>query len=386
MIRAEFFNSATVEGMLAAPGRKWHQDPSDVIPVWLADPDFPIAPEIKRALLNAVHDEDLFYGSDNAVREAIAAKITSKNGLEVTAGEVMVTQGVTPGIWLAARYACKEGDEVVVTDPMYYPFVRATEVTKTRPVRWPLDFEEGYVFDIEELKELVSDKTKLIFVCNPHNPTGRVLTKEELKGIAEVAIDNGINIMVDELWEDIVFDSREHITLASISPEIADLTMTSWGFSKTYGVAGLQIGYLCATNQEMIKRLRALAAGVLRGSSTLAMAAAFVMLDDTLEWWRSDVMKHLHLIRSLCEKRLDETPGVTYTKLEGTYLMFPKFDYGMESNQLEEYLYKEARVRFRSGAYFGSRGDGHLRISIATSEEIINEVFDRLQGALGKLR
>jgi bifunctional pyridoxal-dependent enzyme with beta-cystathionase and maltose regulon repressor activities len=116
------------------------------------------------------------------------------------------------------------------------------------------------------------------------------------------------------------------------------------------------------------------------------MAAAPVMLDDTLEWWRTDVMKHLHLIRSLCEKRFDETPGVTYPKLEGTYLMFPKFDYGMDSNELEEYMFKEARVRFRSGAYFGPRGDSHLRISIATSEEIINEVFDRVQGALKKLR
>lgn len=386
MIRSEFFNSATVEGMLSAPGRKWHRDPSDVIPVWLADPDFPIAPEIKRALLNAVHDEDLFYGSDNVVREAIAAKITSKNNLEVTADEVMVTQGVTPGMWLAVRYACEEGDEVVVTDPMYYPFVRAVEVSTTKPVRWPLDMAERYEFDIEKLKLLVSDKTKLIFVCNPHNPTGRVLTKEELKGIADIAIDNGINVMVDELWEDIVFDNREHITLASLSPEIADLTMTSWGFSKTYGVAGLQIGYLCATNNGMMKSLKALAAGVLRGSSTLAMAAAPVMLDDTLEWWRTDVMKHLQMIRSLCEKRFDETPGVTYPKLEGTYLMFPKFDYGMDSNQLEEYMFNEARVRFRSGIYFGPRGDGHLRISIATSEEIINKVFDQVQGAIKKLR
>jgi len=384
MIRSEFFNSATVEGMLAAPGRKWHRDPPDVIPVWLADPDFPIALEIKRALLNAVQDEDLFYGTDEAAREAMAAKITARNGLEVTAGDVMITQGVTPGMWLAVRYACEEGDEVVVTDPMYYPFVRATEVTTTRPVRWPLEMDEGYRFDIERLKELVSDRTKLIFVCNPHNPSGRVMTEEELKGIADVAIDNGITVMVDELWEDIVFDGREHITLASLGPEIADRTMTSWGFSKTYGVAGLQMGYLCATNKEMMDRLRALAAGVLRGTSTLAMAAAPVMLDDTLEWWRTDVMEHLNKIRALCEKRFDETQGVTYPQLEGTYLMFPRFNYGMNSNELDEYLFKEARVRFRSGAYFGPRGDGHLRMSIASSEEIINEVFDRVQGALKK--
>jgi len=386
MIREEFFNSATIEGMLAAPGIKWHRDPPDVIPLWLADPDFPIAPEIKRALLNAVHDEDLFYNSDEKAREAMAAKITRRNGLEATADDVMITQGVLPAMWLSIWYACKPGDEVIVNDPMYFPFFTAVERTETKPIYWPLEMEEGYRFDIEKLKELVTDRTRLIFVCNPHNPCGRVMTKEELKGLADVAVDNNIVVMVDELWEDIIFDGRKHITLASLSPEIADLTITSWGFSKTYGVAGLQMGYLCATNKEMMDRLKKIARGVQRGTSTLARAAAPVMLDDTLSWWREDVMKHLHKIRALCEKRLEETPGVTYPKLEGTYLMFPKFDYGMTSEELEKYMFEEARLRFSIGTQFGPRGEGHLRMCIATSEAIINEVFDRMQRALEKLK
>lgn len=386
MIREEFFNSATIEGMVAAPGIKWHRDPPDVIPLWLADPDFPVAPEIKRALLNAVQDEDLFYGSDLKAREAMAAKIARRNGLEATADDIMITQGVIPGMWLAIRYACKPGDEVVVTDPMYYPFVRATEVTTTRPVYWPLEVEEGYRFDIERLKELVTERPKLIFVCNPHNPCGRVMTEEELKGLADVAVDHGITVMADELWEDIVFDGRKQITLASLSPEIADLTMTSWGFSKTYGVAGLQMGYLCATNKEMMERLRKLAGGVFRGTSTLARAAAPVMLDDTLDWWRTDVMKHLHKIRALCEKRFDETPGVTCPKLEGSYVMFPRFDCGMTSEELEKHMFEEARLRFTVGTHFGPRGEGHLRMCIATSETLINEAFDRMQRALDKLK
>ena len=385
MIREEFFNSATIEGMVAAPGIKWHRDPPDVIPLWLADPDFPVAPAIKRALLNAVHDEDLFYNTDQPAREAMAVKIVKRNGLKATADDLMITQGVIPAMWLAVRYACKPGDEVVVTDPMYSPFVRATDVTATKPVYWPLEMEEDYRFDVERLKELVTERTKLIFVCNPHNPCGRVMTEEELKGVADVAVDNGITVMVDELWEDIVFDDRRHITLASWGPEIADLTLTSWGFSKTYGVAGLQMGYLCATNKEMMERLRKLANGVFRGTSTLARAAAPVMLDDTLEWWRADVMKHLHKIRALCEKRFDETPGVTCPKLEGTYLMFPKFDYGMTSEELEKHMFEEARLRFTAGTHYGPRGDGYLRMCIATSEVIINEVFDRMQSALDKL-
>ncbi|MGB9622999.1 MAG: pyridoxal phosphate-dependent aminotransferase, partial [Candidatus Bathyarchaeia archaeon] len=349
-------------------------------------PDFPIAPEIKRALINAVQDEDLLYSDDKATREAMAAKIKRVNGLDVTADNVMITQGVIPGMWLAIQYACKPGDEVIVTDPMYFPFFIAVESTYTKPVYWPLEMGEGYKFDVEVLKEKITHRTKLIFVCNPHNPCGRVMTKDELKGIADVATDHRIPVMVDELWEDIVFDGRKHVTLASLNPEIADLTMTSWGFSKTYGVAGLQLGYLCATNKDMIEDLRKRARGVLRGSSNLSKAAAPIMLDDTLQWWRDGVMKHLHKIRSLCEKRLNEIPNVTYPKLEGTYLMFPKFDYNMTSDQLQEYMFKEAKLSFSTGTEFGFRGEGHLRMCIATSEAIINEVFDRMEKALAKLR
>lgn len=379
------FNSATIEGMLEAPGKKWHTYPPDVIPLWIADPDFPVAMEIKKALLNAVHDEDLFYKFDEPTMEAMAEKITRVNGLEASGDDVLITQGVIPAMWLAVRHACEKGDEVIVTDPMYFHFYTVQEVTGTKPVRWNLDMEEGYKFDVERLKELVTPKTRLIFVCNPHNPAGRVMTEEELKGIADVAVDNEIVVMVDELWEDILYDGRKHVTLASLNPEIERLTMTTWGFSKTFGVAGLRMGYTCATNKEMMEDLRRLAADITRTTNNLAKAAAPVMLDHRLDWWRRDIMAHLHKVRGLCEKRLDELPGVTYPKLEGTYLMFPKFDYGKTSDELFQHMLEEGKVAFEPGSKYGYQGEGHLRMCIATSEAILNEVFDRVEKALAKL-
>ncbi len=371
--------------MLAAPGLKWHRDPPDVIPLWLADPDFPVAMEIKKALLNAVHDEDLFYNTDGPALEAMAEKIRRRNGLEATAEDVIITQGVIPAMWLAVRHSCNKGDEVIVNDPMYFHFLTAQEVTESKPVLWPLHMEEGYRFDVEKLKELVTPKTKLIFVCNPHNPCGRVMTEEELKGIADVAVDNEIVVMVDELWEDILFDGREHITLASLNPEIERLTMSTWGFSKTFGVAGLRMGYTCATNKEMMASIRRHAADCMRSTTTLAKAAAPVMLDHRLDWWRRDIMVHLHKMRDLCRKRLGEIGGVTWPVLEGTYLMFPKFDYDKTSDELKKYMLDEARVAFSTGTQFGDQGEGHLRMGIATSETIMNEVFDRVEKALSKL-
>jgi len=385
MYLEDVFNSPTVEGMLAAPGIKWHRDPPDVIPLWLADPDFPTAPGLKKAILNAVHDEDFLYNTDVPTREAMAEKVRRRNGIEVAKENVMVTQGVIPGMWLAVRQACEEGDEVVVTDPMYFPFFTAVDVTKTEPLYWKLNMEEGYSFDIERLKELITPKTKLLFVCNPHNPCGRVMTREELKGIADVCVDHGIKVMVDELWEDIVFDGREHISLASLGPEIADLTMTSWGFSKTWGIPGLQMGYIVATNMGVMEDLRRIARGVMRGTNNIAKAAAPVMLGTGLDYWKRDMMAHLHRIRELCTRRLEEMGDVTVPELQGTYLMFPRFEYGMTSQELFDYMFKEARVSLSVGTEFGPEGEGHLRMQVATSESIINEALDRMERALAKL-
>ena len=304
-----------------------------------------------------------------------------RNGLRVIPNDVLITQGVLPSMWLAAQYACQPGDEAIVTDPMYSPFELALKVTGVKPIYWTLKEEEGYRFDIDVLNELITKKTKLLFMCNPHNPCGRVMTKMELKGIADIATDNDLTVMVDELWEDIIFDGRKHISLASLNPEIENRTITSWGFSKTYGVAGLQIGYLVTTNRWIMARLRRIALGILRGTSSLALAAAPIMLDETLEWWRIGIVEHSNQMRALAEHRFEEIPNVTCPKLEGTYLMFPKFVCGLTTFELSNFMLNEAKVAFMSGNILGSQGENHLRMTIATSETILNEVFDRLEKA-----
>jgi bifunctional pyridoxal-dependent enzyme with beta-cystathionase and maltose regulon repressor activities len=381
-MRENIFNSATIEQMLETSHGKWHVYPSDTIPVWIADPDFPVAEEIKQVLIEAVQTEDLFYRNDRKARDAMAKKVSEQNAFEVTPNDVMVTQGVLPSMWLAAQYACHLGDEAIITDPMYAPFELALKVSGVKSIYWPLYEGEGYRFEIDVLNELVTKKSKLLFLCNPHNPCGRVMTKRELKGIADIAIDNDLTVMVDELWEDIIFDGRKHISLASLNPEIEDRTITSLGFSKTYGVAGLQIGYLVTTNKWIMARLRRIALGILRGTSTLALTAAPIMLDKTLEWWRIGIVEHLQKMKTLAEHRFAEMPNVTCPKLEGTYLMFPKFDYKMTTFELWNFMLNEAKVAFMPGHILGSQGENHLRITIATSETILNEVFNRVEKAL----
>jgi len=386
MYNEDIFNSATIEGMLAAPGLKWHKFPSDVIPLWLADPDFPTAPGVRKAIQQAVDDEDFLYGDDTKVRTILAEKISIKNKIATSKDEVYLTPGVMPALWLALKYYCKPGDEVVITDPSYNEFKKLVDSVDCKVNYWKLDQKNGYKHDVEELKKVISNKTKLIINCNPSNPTGRVLTSEELKGIADVAVDKKIPVFSDELWEDIIFDDRKHTSLASLNPQITDQTITAWGFSKTWGVAGLQSGYLTTTNKEVLSGLKKIGTGVIQGVNNIVLRAIPIMVDRHSDYWKRDMMKHLHTMREFCYKRFQEMGDIEVPELQGTYLMFPKFNYGIKSVELEKILREQGKVALSTGTNYGLNGEYHLRILIGSSQEIVGEGLNRVESCLKTIK
>lgn len=385
MPKNSVFDKPTIESRLAVRGTKWHRDSPDVIPLWLADQDYPLCPELKDELRKAIEEEYTVYSSDGVARKAIAEKLKRVNKVEVPPDQVMMTQGVNPVMWLAARHACRPGDEVIVTDPMYFPFFISVEVTQTQPVYWKLDLDRKYRFDVEKLKKLITPKTRLIYVCNPHNPAGRAMTKEELKGVADVAVDNKVYVMVDELWEDIRYDGVKHHSLAALNDEIADITVTSWGFSKTWSVPGLQAGYLACTNKVMFDNIQRIARGVLRGTNNLGTAIAPLICSGKIDYWYKDMNQYLAEVRDLVVKRLNEMGDFTIPHMEATYLMFPKFNYGLTCDELDKVLMKDAKVSLHKGAVFGPSGQGHMRILTATSKGIMNEALDRIESIIPKL-
>ena len=379
------FDKPTIESRISVRGAKWHRDSPDIIPLWLADPDYPLCPELKDEMRKVIEEEYTIYGSDLDARSAISEKLKRVNKLDIPEEQVMMSQGVTPTMWLAVQMACRPGDEVIVTDPMYNPFLNAVNVNNARPVYWKLDLEEGYKFDIERLKACVTPRTRLIFVCNPHNPTGRAMTKGELKGIAEVAVDNNLCIMVDELWEDIRYDGKKHYSLAALDEEAAALTMTSWGFSKTWSVPGFQAGYMGCTNKVMFEGLQKMARGVLRGTNNLTKGIAPLICSGEIDHWVKSMNAYLAEVRDLVEKRLTEMGDFTIPKLEATYLMFPRFNYGLSSDELNKVLMEDAKVSLNEGSHFGPGCDGHMRILTATSKGIMNEALDRIEDVIPKL-
>ena len=386
MYNEDLFNTASIEGMLASTSAKWHRYPQDVIGMWLADPDFPHAPFIKKALHDAVEAGDLYYSSYMSTRDVIVAKIKRRNNLTVAPEDLYLTPGVIAGMWLGIQISgAVSGDEIILNDPMYQHFGQQVRAANLKPAFWVLDEEEGYRFDIEALKGLVTPRTRLIFICNPHNPAGRVMTKEELRGVADVAVDHKIPVMVDELWEDIVYDGRRHITLASLNPEIEDLTITTWGISKTWGVPGLHFGYSAVANKETMGKIQKIAGEIYHGAPTLSRAVARVVLDEHNEYWVRGIMKQLYKTRNIATRRLTDM-GCTVPELQGTYLMLPRFNVDLTHDELFKLILEKAKVALQSGTDFGPHGTMHLRMTTATSEAILNEALDRIEATLETLK
>jgi len=270
---------------------------------------------------------------------------------------------------------------------MYGPILTAIKEFGAKPVYLKIKQENNWKFEIDEINNLISPKTRLIFLCNPHNPVGRVLTYKELKGIADIAIDNNLIVASDEVHSDIVFDGRKHISIASLNNEVSDRTLTAYGFSKTYNIAGLQIGYLSSTNKGMMKKIKDMARGIMRGTSSVSKAVAKTILSGEVAYYLAEELRYLHKTRRYSLERLNEIEGIACNDLEGTYLLFPNVsEYDISSEKLSEYLLEDAKVEVSKGSQFGSRGEGHLRINIGTSLKVLEEAFDRIQNSLQKLK
>jgi aspartate/methionine/tyrosine aminotransferase len=211
------------------------------------------------------------------------------------------------------------------------------------------------------------------------------MSKETLKGIAEVAVDNNLYILVDELHEDIRYEGRKHYSLAALDDEAAALTQTCWGFSKTWGIPGFQPGYMGCTSKDMFDRLNKVGAAVVKGSNNLTRAVAPLICSGKIDYWVDDMNKYMAEVRDLVEKRLNEMGDFTIPKLEATYLMFPRFNYGLTCEELHKVLMEDAKVGLNPGNRFGPGGECHMRILTATSKGIMNEALDRIEKVIPKL-
>jgi len=297
--------------------------------------------------------------------------------------------GAASAMFTIAKWALNPGDEAIIFDPVDFLFQQSVEAAGGKVIRLPFDATTR-TFDPAQLEALITPKTKMICVCNPHNPLGRVLSEEELSIIGKVAVENKLWIMNDEIWSDIVYSDRQFKSIATVHPWVAERTITVQGFSKTFGLAGLRIGYIAAPNEKIYKQLVATSkvSTTAAGVTTLSQIAATAAYKNCW-YWADSLVEHLEKIRNYAVSRLNRMEGVSCVKPEGTYVLFVNISsFNLSEEDMAAYLLEKAKVAVVPGSakWFGPGASGHIRLCFSTSIETIMMALDRIEYALLTLR
>ena len=325
------------------------------------------------------------HNGEPDVLEAVCEKLNRVNKIPARPEDVLMIPGTMFSIFLACYYSLAPGDEALICPaPVYPPFMTNIKNAGGVPVYNPLIFSEsGCRLDLEDLKSRITAKTRLLMICNPHNPCGLVLTRDDLEGIGRLAAEHDLLIFSDELYEDMVFEG-EHISLASLSKDLFERTLTVFGFSKAFGIPAYRSAYLVNRGEHMSK-ISDRVHNMIVHTDTLAQAAAKAALLHGRDWLTS-LNRHLAVMRDYLMQRLSAMPGIWCPRPSATPFVFPNISaYKMSGREMTDYLLQEGRIAVQGGEDYGPHGQGHIRINLATSRPVLEEAMDRMEKALKKL-
>ena len=375
-------DAVTLDSQRAKQGIKWSRDPGAVA-AWVADMDFPPAAEIAAAMQRLLDDDDLGYlGLDfgRQVVESFAARMASQFGWTIDPDDAVIMGDVVQGLNASVFTLTEPGDGIIVTSPIYHPFLHAIEENGRRVVSHELSRDSGWALDVDRLAASVDSSTSMLMLCNPHNPLGRVFSRAELEALAEVAIDNDLVVISDEIHGDLVFDG-EHIPFASLSREISERTITMTSATKAFNIAGVRCSVAHFGGSTIRKRFEAVPPKVLGSVSTLGMLATIAAWQDG-QPWLDHVMAYLRSNRDHLVNRItNELPKAQIHSPEATYLAWIDCrELGLGEDPSATLL-ADAQLALSPGAQFGDGGAGHVRVNFATSRQILDEIIDRLIAA-----
>jgi len=313
----------------------------------------------------------------------VAKKLKRENSIDVKLEEIIITTGSTEAILLALMCVVDPGESVLVPNPGFIAYLPTVELLNGSPISIPLFKENKFQIDTDEIKRLIHPKrTRAIIINTPSNPTGTVLNKKTLEGIADVALDNDLLIISDEAYEKFVYKGK-HISIGSLNG-MKDYVLTLQSFSKTYGMAGFRVGY-AAGPKKIIDAMRNLHIYSTICAPTVSQMAAIAALKGSQSHVRKNV-KEYNRRRKFMIKRINEIKGFDCLEPEGAFYAFPKIGFKMSSLKFCKWLLKNARVAVVPGSDFGRYGEGFVRFSYATSFDKIVKGMKRIEKAVKKLR
>lgn len=366
-------------------GVKWRRHGPDVLAAWVADMDLPPAPPVLAAIRSVVDSGDLGYPDPDAFDLAglLVDRLDRRFGWRPDPSRVLPLTDVMQGVLLALTTLTAPGDGVVVQTPIYPPFHRAVARTGRRFDDHPLRVgPDGRAeLDVDALGRVVDDRTRMLLVCNPHNPTGRALTADDLGALAEVAVERDLWVVADEIHADLVLPGAGHVPFASLGADVAERTLTLTSPTKAFNLAGTRIAAGIAGSDRLLERLHEVPGHLLGHPGTVGLVAAEAAWRHGQPWLDA-VLALVDDHRRRTAAALAEVPGVVHHPPEATYLAW------IDLRALDlpggpfRFLLEHAGVAVSDGAEFTHHGEGHVRLNLATSTAVLERILERVVDAL----
>lgn len=360
-------------------------DCKDALPLWVADMDFACPPEVVSAIQErAAHPIYGYTGRSQGYYQSFIAWMQRRNGWKIEKDWIVFSPGVVPALNLAVLAYTKPGDKIILQPPVYYPFASAVMNNGRQLVENPLILDNGrYIMDFSDLENKIDSRTKLLILCSPHNPVGRVWRKEELERLVEICAKHDIMIISDEIHSDIVLGTEVHHCTATISEKATAITVTLTAPNKTFNLAGLQIANAIIPNKRLRDAFAIQTENVGLGLSNIfgivAQEAAYEKGEPWLEALLAYLKGNFELLKNFLAEHI---PAIKVLPLEGTYL--PWLDcraLGLSDAELHDFFLKKARLWLDDGTMFGTGGSGFMRINIACPRAILKQALGQLEAA-----
>ena len=369
--------------------------PADVLSLWVADMDFPTSPAILEALHNKI-DHGIFGYSclDDSFFTALKNWMQTEHDFSPERRELVTTPGVVFGIVCAIRAFTKEEEAVIIQTPVYYPFKNMIEQNKRKLVTSSLYEKDGKWFiDFEDFeKKIIDNKVKLFILCSPHNPVGRVWTREELQKLSDICLRHKVIVFADEIHNDFVYAPNKHTVYSTLSPEAADNSIVSMSVSKTFNLAGLQFSTNFIKNPELRSKYKEEYYKTGYDEPSLMGLTAAKAAYQNGKPWLLDLHRHLRenieFVRTFLA---DKLPLVRLIEPEGTFLLWLDFSklgtkLGLSDSEIDDIIVNKAKVWLDRGTMFGKEGEFYQRINVATPRPVLEEALKRIAGAFKEIK
>ncbi len=363
---------------------------SDAIPMWVADMDFAAPPGVTLALTvemqRAIHG---YYADTGSWAAALADWMARRHGLLIDPSWVSPIPGIVSGLGLILQAVSAPGDEVVVFPPAYHAFRKIILANERRILDVQLIETEGrYAMDLDALRGKLTPRTKVVFLCSPHNPGGTVWSSAELHALAVLCAEHDLILVSDEIHCDLVFDGAKHTPTMAVAPEIADCLITCVAATKTFNLAGAHVGACITSNATLKRRLDVRIAASGLGSYNRFGMIATEAAWRTGEMWLDALLPYLVKNRDLFDARIQAAaPGARSMRLDATYLAWIDFSgTGLAPEEIAARIKNRARIFASPGEQFGPGGETWLRFNFATPRKILEEALGRLEEAFQDLR